>query len=1153
MNDATIMDQLRTNAAELPDRLAIGWFDSEAREKERLTVGELDLHSRRLAGALLAEGCRPGEVVLLIYPPGLEFFKAFLACLHAGLIPAPVYPPNPLEGERLGFLSEVCRRLDIRVALTTTTYTYSRRLGNVRNVLRRRRRWPKLKWLATDKLRLATPPEPRYPRPSDVALIQFTSGSTSAPRGVQLTFANLAHQLSINQEHVCMSRESSGVVWLPQYHDFGLINAFMNAVCVPFPVWFCSPLDFIRRPACWPEMMHKTRATHTASPSFGYALLLRRTTAQQRASWDLSHLVCSMCAAEVIRPEVIRGFIDAFAVSGLRPEAMASAYGLAEHTVAATNGAATIRDFDRQAMLESGVLLPVSPEAPSAVAMVSSGAALEGVELRIVDPERGQELPDGHIGEVWLQSPSVSPGYANDAEKTARQFQARLAGEAGMWLRSGDLGALVDGLFFCTGRLKELIIVRGRNVYPADVEAAARAAHPAIRPGGVAAVPLQADGAERLAVIVELRDAEASAAERRAIRDAVHSAVTEHGYSLHTLCLVRRATLPKSTSGKLRRSTLAQRVAAGWAGESDALLDSFTWGDPASLAPEELVERLELALARATSDPPAQRPLAIRAALDSVIAELVGASSTLTVPANVTLMELGLDSLGIAHLMEILQRATGVEPERVVLAELVHVDRLADWLLEATRKGGPERALSEVDEAPEVVAATPFQHLLWRDHGASPAYFAVFEVEGSLTDQHIESASERLVARHDVLQAGFEEVGGELLLRRSATTLASHVIAHDPESCSEEALVEAMREAIFRPFELDRSPLMRIARARTSATRTVIAIAAHHLIYDAVAIQTLVQEWIALLDPDADDEPSQEDDESCQAGSFFQTAKVLAQRPVDDDLIRWWRGYLDGAAWPMPVASDRAPTEIWMEQCGELVLGVAETSALTAFAQRQSATLNSVACLGWAAAMCAQLEVDELITGCAVSTRSLRERSLVGPLVDDVLLRICLEDADAPVGDVLRRIAGDARDTAARVDLSFARILEVVEEVGEIRPSPVSACPVLYNFYDWDGLMTSPSARILRAGGWLVMGALRVRMRPDERRNPARPYDYFALAQLEGGELHATLRVQRDRVGVEIGRAIVERWRRALELLAADPGVTIGALRARTCEGGGRC
>ncbi len=565
-----------------PDRPFLTFVGDDGREEAGLTPRALSERATRAAGALLDAGLSRGDRVVLAYPPGLEFVVGLLGSMMAGLIPVPVAPPHPLDpGAELARFAAMVESCGARVALTDQRWLRARRLGQARDavvglVKRGRSSWPELTWYATESLRGGAPP--RFEAGADdVALLQYTSGSTAAPRGVMITHGNLAHQLACNAAELGLDRDSRCVCWLPHFHDFGLISGILSALRGNGRLTLLSPLTFIRRPAIWLELLSAERGTHTAAPNFAYDLVVRKTTPAQRAGWDLSALRVAMSAAEPVREEVIEAFCAAFAASGFRPDAFVPAYGLAEHTVGVSvAGKARVR-VDRRALEVDGVARPSAD--PAARPLVGCGRPSAGVEVRVVDPETGRALGEARVGELWVDSPSKAAGYWGLPGASRETFEAELSPPDGRrWLRTGDLGFLLDGELYVTGRLKDLIIVRGRNVYPQDIEESVRLAHAAIRPGGIAAFAVDDGGTERVVVLVEAREKKPSRVMAEEMAKAVRRAVAEdHQLACDVVAVMEPGGVLKTTSGKVRRRACRQAweggTLAGIAHRIDASVD----------------------------------------------------------------------------------------------------------------------------------------------------------------------------------------------------------------------------------------------------------------------------------------------------------------------------------------------------------------------------------------------------------------------------------------------------------------------------------------------------------------------------------------------------------------------------------------------------
>lgn len=580
MTAVGILDLFAANLERDPDRPLFTYVDARGRDYSAHSAAAL---ARRAAGVrrvLDEQGWTPGERAVLVYPPGPDFVVALVACLMAGVIPAAVLPPGPANGRgsERAFASAV-RDCGARGVLTSTDYDNLRRLA-VDSAAFPGFTWPDVPWHCTDQAGEASGPPQRWYRPAtaeEPAVLQYTSGSTSTPRGVVMTHANLLAEMVCNAADFRLGPDTVGVSWLPQYHDFGLVNAIISALSGNMRLYSLSPLDFVRRPALWFETMSRVGATLTASPNFGLELAVRKTTPAQRTGWDLSPLATLVCAAEPIRAATVDRFLTEFAAAGLRAECFCPTYGLAEATVSVSSWGRARVAVDAEEIAR-GRVVRVPNAAPDAQAVrksavyIGCGAITKpGARVRIVDPQTRTPCPADRVGEIWVDSATKAAGYYDRPEESRDGLYAEVRGESDphRYLRTGDLGFFAEGELFITGRRKDVIILRGRNHYAEDLEEVVRRCHPAIRPGGVAAFALEDPedraGAEGVAVMVEVASFEAcDAAGAEGIAAAVRrNLALDHQLGGAIVVIVPPGTVPKTTSGKVRRHACKELYTAG--------------------------------------------------------------------------------------------------------------------------------------------------------------------------------------------------------------------------------------------------------------------------------------------------------------------------------------------------------------------------------------------------------------------------------------------------------------------------------------------------------------------------------------------------------------------------------------------------------------
>ncbi|HLL83144.1 MAG TPA: fatty acyl-AMP ligase, partial [Longimicrobium sp.] len=570
LEDANFVQVLRRRAREDSEAAAFG-FLSDTDSETRLTYGELDRRARAVGAALQRLGAA-GQRVLLVHPPGVEFVVGFLGCLYGGAVAVPVYPPRPgKDGRDQQRLRAVVRSARPKVVLGTSALLAGFREDGTSGS-------PELQRLASDALEPGLEEAWAEPRaePGSLALLQYTSGSTGEPKGVMLSHGNLLHDSRLIRDAFGHTRQSRGVIWLPPYHDMGLIGGILQPLYAGFPVTLMSPVAFLQRPLRWLQAISRLGATTSGGPNFAYELCLRKVTAEQRAGLDLSHWDVAFCGAEPVRRDTLERFAEVFAPCGFRREAFFPCYGLAEATLIVSGGvkgtAPRALPLDPSALERHRVVETADPEARH---LVGCGRPL--ADVAIVDPESGRARGPDEVGEIWVRGAGVAAGYFERPDESRATFGAtRTDTGEGPWLRTGDLGFLAEGQLFVSGRLKDLIILRGRNHYPQDLEATASGCEAALGADACAAFAVEREGEERLAIAVELpprhlaalrraRDEDGAAADPftalcRRLRAAV---VAAHEVEADEVILLEPGGLPRTTSGKVRRRACREGLLAG--------------------------------------------------------------------------------------------------------------------------------------------------------------------------------------------------------------------------------------------------------------------------------------------------------------------------------------------------------------------------------------------------------------------------------------------------------------------------------------------------------------------------------------------------------------------------------------------------------------
>jgi amino acid adenylation domain-containing protein len=864
----TLVDLFRWRAERGGEKTAFKFLE-RGEVQEALTWRQVDERARRVAALLQSRGVRPGDRVPISYPSGLDYIVAIAGVLYAGAIAVPLPHGN---ARRLAF------RLGNVVADSRANCLIAP--GDMREgfLEAAEQRLAGVDWLDLGDCRSvdAEAWRPVAIGAEDTAVLQYTSGSIGDPKACVVSHRNVL----CNEEtiRVAFGHDSDTVVvgWLPFYHDMGLFGNILQSVYMGCPCILFSSIEFFREPLRWMEAITRFGGTTSGGPSFAYEMCAKRVTPEQLAQLDLRSWRLAFNGAEPIQADTLSRFTQLFEPCGFRAKTFYPCYGMAEATLFVTGA-----DLDR-----APTLLPVDPLAlqldtiappPSAIqaqTLVSCGTVGTGTSIAIVDPQRRVTLPDGGIGEIWVHGPGVVAGYFEKPQATLETFGARLDSDSQReYLRTGDLGCLIDGELYVTGRLKDLIILRGRNYHPHDIERVAEHAHASIRTSGCAAFAIGDPGAEQLVLVCEIEHR--TGFDEASTADTIRAAVAEQlDVGLHTVAFVRAGQVPKTTSGKVRRHACRQSFLDG------ALV------------------RLE---SRRTT--PTQ-PAAIEAGSDFAQRVLAAAADILgrlvaDIPRDRSLPALGMDSLMMARLALLLE----AEDITVPLA-LLHEVRGLDELIAYCRAHRRDRRVG--DAPPAVRTRMPLsqgQRSLWLHaqlFPRSPAYNLCWaaRLTGSLDVDKLESAYIELQRAHEALRMRVAIVDGEPWQHWDSPPV--HLIRIDARRCDNVQLLQLLSERADARFDLQTaSPVEAVLYVRSDREH-VLLVRAHHIALDLGSLPMLMRQWQAYCG----DVPHEKWPRSCVGDDVQREIDYLASADAVED-TEYWRECLRRAVALPPALPQR--------------------------------------------------------------------------------------------------------------------------------------------------------------------------------------------------------------------------------------------------------
>lgn len=984
---------------------------------ESLTYAELGEQSRAMAARLVTV-TQPGDRVLLALATGLDFVRAFWACMLTGRVAVPVPPPDPIRllraGPRLRLIVD-----DAGASLVLIGESIRQSAGDLLGP----QDAAHARWLTPGELMALPPAEaPEGPvAPDTLAYLQYTSGSTLAPRGVCITHGNALANARALIVASGADAESRVLTWLPQFHDYGLMFGVLAPMELGIASWLMSPLTFLRRPLRWLDALGALRITHSGAPDSAYATCLRHLAGQPYGG-DLSTVVSLSCGAEPIRAGTVQRFLQACAPAGLRPASFSPGYGLAESVLGVT---CVAHDKPPRLLHLNAAALQTHQVRKQFVAdgttrtLVSCGAPLRDTEVAIVATDTRMRCPADRVGEIWVRSPAVAEAYWRQPEQSRAVFGATLADGPGPWLRTGDLGFVDHGELFVTGRHKDLIVIRGENHYPQDIEQTAELAHPAIRAGFSTAFGVeggiegeQGDQGEAVVIVLEVErlTASADAADiARAVRRAVAQA---HEVPIEAVAVVRAGVLPRTSSGKVQRQSTRQ---AWLAGELDLLAVERQGRGTAQVAPRDAGEQ----------------------AVWDIWQEVLGTSAFGVLE---TFAELGGNSLMMSQVASRLHDRLGVLLPLEALFEHATVAALAARVAEAMRDDAPAAAATIVTvPRGQPLPVSLSQRRMWVIQQFNPASVAYnvevsLRLRGPLDHGLFQRVAERLVERHEGLRTYFRMEGSEpvQLILPSFPVQVEHIDLQALQPGERLATARALlRERAATPFDLAQPPLHRVTLLRLGADDHVFLWLMHHAITDNWSMAVLMREMLALYSALRDGrEPrlAPMPIEYADYAVWQRSPQMVLQRQRQMD---YWLDRLRGLE-PMSLPIDFARPQQGAYRGAKVsaALPLRLREAVRDFCSRHSVTPFVMLLAAFKLMLSRQAGTTDIAVGTPIANRHhLATEQLVGTLVNTLVMRTDLS-GDPGFLQLVRRVRDTALEAYANQDAPYDELVEALGQGG---------------------------------------------------------------------------------------------------------------------------
>ncbi|WP_431482087.1 non-ribosomal peptide synthetase [Pseudomonas gorinensis] len=998
----TLVQSLQQRAEQTPDQVALRFLAESAEQSIVLSYRDLDLRARTIAAALQANAAL-GERAVLLFPSGPDYVAAFFGCLYAGIIAVPAYPPESTRRHHQARLLSIIADAEPRLLLTIASLGDG--LAQLENA-------PPV--LSVDTLDAQIADSWRAPdlQPDDIAFLQYTSGSTALPKGVQVSHGNLvANEVLIRRGFgIDVNPDDVIVSWLPLYHDMGLIGGLLQPVFSGVPCVLMSPAYFLGRPLRWLEAISEYGGTISGGPDFAYRLCSERVSESALARLDLSQWRVAYSGSEPIRLDTLERFAEKFARCGFTANSFFASYGLAEATLFVAGGrrgqGIPALRVDEQALAANRA------EPGQGSAIMSCGTSQPDHGVLIVDPHTLSELADNGVGEIWASGPSIAHGYWRNPEASAKTF-VQHAGRT--WLRTGDLGFIREGELYITGRLKDLLIVRGHNLYPQDIEQTIEREVEVVRKGRVAAFAVNDQGQEGIGIAAEISRSVQKILPPEALIKAIRQAVAEaYQEAPCVVLLLNPGALPKTSSGKLQRAACAVRHA-------DGSLDSYAQF-PDLHAPA----------------PNAAQGSELQSRIAAIWCEQLHVAS---VAADDHFFLLGGNSITATQVVARLREDLGLELNLRMLFEAPTLEGFAAHIAQLQQDGGVAQGaihtLSRDEDLPQSLAQNRLW-ITWQLDPLSSAYTipGALRLRGELDEDAVRASFQHLIQRHEALRTRFYERDGQAFQRVDANSdFDLHVIdlSHLP-AAERDARAQQIREDEARTqFDLENGPLLRVTLVRLEDEDHQLLVTLHHIIADGWSLNLLIDEFSRLYAAAAQGQTLALPPLALQYADYASWQRQWLAEGEGQRQLAYWKAQLGEEHPALSLATDhpRSAQQRHTASRHSVRLGASLSEAIRQTAQSHESTPFMLLLAAFQTLLYRYSGQRDIRIGVPNANRPRQEtQGLVGFFINTLVLRAEL-DGRLPFNQLLAATRQAALGAQAHQDLPFEQLLEAFPQARE--------------------------------------------------------------------------------------------------------------------------